>query len=666
MPRGAERVYRERMTGEHPSPTLRDAWLPALLAALSTLETVIQDLPGRPAAVTLTVTSCALLVWRRRRPALVAPLAVVVLLATPFVGPQLNDGAVPIGILALATYSLGRYATLRPGLVGLAVCYAAFAVVWFVEDRRPHRAVDVVFLAVLLVPPYVLGAVVRRIDAQRRRLLEQRDLIEDRALHRERVRIARELHDVLAHSLTAMVIQADAARDLVRSDPQGSGHRLDAVAATGRRALGETDHLLRDLGMSPAPGVAAPAPGLRGLDDLVADFTARGLDVELAVAPGVRATLAGLHPGLGLTAYRVLQEALNNAWRHGSGTAVVHVVDLPDTLRLTVENPLGGAGPVARGSGLGLTGVRERVALYGGSVASEVTRARRHVLRVDLPLGPGRGAPADRGPVRARAATRRLRPTRSDVWPAALVAAACVADLATSPAPEGRGLALATVLLAAGLLVWRRPAATVLAPTAVAVLLVASTVTPMLDTGTSVAFLVLASYALGRHPRPGPGLAGLLVVVAMFLVTWAVQGGGPEHWTDVTYLLLLLTPPYVLGRVVRTMARQQDQLREQQLVLEEQAAGRERVRIAHELHDVLVHSLGAMVVQVAATRDVLGSDPAGAEAALDAVAASGRAALRETGRLLHVLRDEEDETGPVHPGAPPALAPTASLRGGAA
>jgi signal transduction histidine kinase len=651
------------MTGERTSPTLRDAWLPALLATLSTLETVAQDLPGRPAAVALTVLSCALLVWRRPHAALVAPLAVVVLLTTPFLGPQLNDGAVPIGILALATYSLGRYAALRPGLRGLAICYTSFAVVWFVEDRRPHRAVDVVFLAFFLVPPYVLGRVVARIDAQHRRLVEQRDLVEDLALHRERVRIARELHDVLAHSLSAMVVQTDAARDLAQIDPRSSGERLDGVAATGRRALGETDHLLGDLGVPPVPGVAAPAPGLRGLDDLVVDFTARGLDVDLVIAPGVGPVLAGLPPGLDLTAYRVLQEALNNAWRHGSGVALVRVESLPDALRLTVENPLGGARPVAPGSGLGLTGVRERVALYGGVVSSEVTRDRRHVLRVDLPLGPGSVAPAVPDPVGAPATAKNLRPTRADVWPAALVAAVCVADLATSAAPGGRGIALVLVLLASGLLVWRRVAAPVVAPAAMAVLLTGSTVAPMLDTGTSVAFLLLAAYALGRHPRPVPGLGGLVLVVALFLFSWVAAGGGPEHWTDVTYLLLLLTPPYVLGRVVRTMASQAEQLLEQQRVLEEQAAGRERLRVARELHDVLVHSLGAMVVQVAAARDLLSSDPAAAAAGLDAVAAAGRAALGETGRLLHVLRDEEDELGLAPAGALRVPAPAESLRG---
>ncbi len=333
------------MEGHDIVPTWRDVWLPALLGGLATVELAVQDLPGRPAAAVLTVLACALLVWRRRWPVAVAPLAVVTLLTTPFVGPQLNDDAVPVAILALATYSLGRFAEQRPVLVGLTVCYAVFAFVWFVEDRRPHRPVDVAFLAFFLVPPYVLGGVLRRIEAQRRLLLEQHDRIEDRAHQRERLRIARELHDVLAHSLSAMVVQTDAARDRVRTDPGASERGLDLVAATGRAALSETDHLLRGLGTQGAEGVAAPAPGLAGLGHLLRDFAARGLDVELIVTAEVRSALADLPPGLDLTAYRVLQEALNMPGATAPGVPSCASRDSPTRCASASRTPSRVAGP---------------------------------------------------------------------------------------------------------------------------------------------------------------------------------------------------------------------------------------------------------------------------------------------------------------------------------
>jgi signal transduction histidine kinase len=639
--------YRDRMTGHDTVPTWRDAWLPALLAGLATVELVVQDLPGRAAAVCLTVLACTLLVWRRRRPLVVAPLAVLVLLTTPLVGPQLNDGSVPVAILALATYSLGRFATLRPGLVGLAVCYAAFAVVWFGVDRRDHRAVDVAFLAFFLVPPYVLGRVLRRIDEQRRLLLEQQDLIEDRAHQRERLRIARELHDVLAHSLSAMVVQTDAARDLVRSDPAASEHRLDLVAATGRTALTETDHLLRGLGSQGAAEVAAPAPGMAGLDDLLRDFAARGLEVALVVAPEVRAALGELPPGLDLTAYRVLQEALNNAWRHGSGCAVLRLEGPPDVLRISVENPVGARRGGAAGSGLGLTGIAERVAVYDGSVTTDI-RDGRHVLTAALPLPSGTGpttGSGERSPAGVATPTpHRYRPGWGDVWPPALVLGLCAVEVATAD-PAGPPAVLLVDLAVAALLVWRRWGAPVVAPLAVAVLFVGAAVLGAPDAAMPMGYALLASYSLGRYARLVPGLVGALGLVAGVLLAWFLDGGGHSSWTDIPWLLVIVVPPLVLGRVVRRMAQQHARLREQHRVLEEQAVARERLRITRELHDVLVHSLGAMVVRAAATRDLLRSEPTMAEAGLDAISATGRAALADTGHLLHVLRDEEDELG---------------------
>jgi signal transduction histidine kinase len=663
-------VYRDGMTGARTSlPTWHDAWLPALLAGLCALEVLVQDLPGRVWDVGLPLVACTLLVHRRRWARLVGPAAVLLLLVTPFVGSQLNDTSAPVGVIALATYALGRYERLRPGLIGLAVCSAAFALVWYGRDPRPHTPADVVLLAILLVPPYVLGRVVRRIAAQGRLLVAQERSLGEQAVRHERLRIARELHDVLAHSLSAMVVQTAVARDLVRVDPAGCEDRLDVVAATGRSALAETGGLVRVLGVRDA-GTGAPAPGLVRLPELLEDFRARGLAVRLVGPATPLGTLVTLPPLVDTTAYRVLQEALHNAWRHGTGTADVHLRLTTDAVRLTVENPTTAVPPrpsrrsvgAHPGTGLGLRGVAERVAALEGRLEHEV-RGGRHVLAVELPLeapervgpaGPdGAAGPDGRGRLHALApspgGTAPRRPevsgalTWGDVWPPAGLAALCAAEALVVRGPAWV-LVVALQTLAAVLLLWRRRHPVLVAPVAAVLVVLPSQLAPQLDTGIPIGLLALAAYALGRRARLRPGLAGLALLALGVVGVWVTLGGGIEHWTDLTWAALILSPPFVLGRVVRRMATLRELLAEQELRLEEEAVEQERLRIARELHSLLANSLSAMVVRTAAARDLVRVDPAAAEAGLDAVADAGRAALTETGRLLHVLRERDDDT----------------------
>ena len=202
----------------------------------------------------------------------------------------------------------------------------------------------------------------RRLADQAEQLRRQQELIHDQAVREERDRIARELHDVIAHSLSAMVVQTAAAQDLVRREPDRASGMLDAVAETGRRALAETGrllHLIRDdgdeLGLRPAPGLA-------DLPDLVTAFRDHGLDVEADLSlPG-----APLTGGIDVSAYRVVQEALTNAHRHGTGLAAVHVRPEGTNLRIDIENQVDGSGR-PDGSGFGLVGMRERVTAAGGT-----------------------------------------------------------------------------------------------------------------------------------------------------------------------------------------------------------------------------------------------------------------------------------------------------------
>jgi signal transduction histidine kinase len=216
--------------------------------------------------------------------------------------------------------------------------------------------------------------------AEQSELLErQSELLRDQAVRDERDRIARELHDVIAHSVSAMVVQTAAAQDLVRSSPDRALTLLESVAETGRRTLAETGrllHLVRDeadeLGLQPAPGVD-------DLPALVEEFRAAGLDVDARLdLPGTP-----LPSGVDVSAYRVVQEALTNALKHADGTARLTVASDASALRIRCVNRVGpGTGA---GSGLGLTGMAERVALLGGTLAQGRTDDRFEVDAV-IPL----------------------------------------------------------------------------------------------------------------------------------------------------------------------------------------------------------------------------------------------------------------------------------------
>jgi signal transduction histidine kinase len=367
-------------------PVLADGLLAVLLAGFSLVALWYGNRdcegacrPGGAAAVALVLVQTLPLAWRRRRPLAVS---LVTGLATATYGfAPWPDLAMPIPVGGLVgMYSVAAWGGRRAARVA-GVIAAVVAVLSLSLPRTDADLVDAAFVSLALAGAWLLGdrARVQRAlaaEAQERavRLEREREGEARRAVAAERARIARELHDVVAHHVSVMVVQAEAGPVAVEHDPARAAGVFEAIAATGRQALVEMRRLLGMLRgeEEPTPRLA-PQPGLAEVPSLVEQVGRAGLRVELVV----EGTEAALPPGIDLSAYRIIQEALTNAVKHGgSGRARVLVRYGPDDLRLQIRDegrPAGGNGaPVERrpdaAQGRGLLGMRERVALFGGEL----------------------------------------------------------------------------------------------------------------------------------------------------------------------------------------------------------------------------------------------------------------------------------------------------------
>jgi signal transduction histidine kinase len=283
----------------------------------------------------------------------------------------------------------------RAALVAGGVAAAVVAVVMSLP-RTDADLVDAAFASLGLAGAWVLGdrarvqrALAAELSDRAVRLEREREGEARRAVASERARIARELHDVVAHHVSMMVVQAEAGPLAVERDPARAAGAFEAIAATGRQALVEMRRLLGVLrGDGQAPSLA-PQPGLDQVPSLVEQVGRAGLEVELVVE-GEKAPLPA---GVELSAYRIVQEALTNAVRHaGPGRARVLVRYGERDLELTVRDEGGGGGAAPAGgppsrSGQGLVGMRERVSLFGGELHAGPGPDGGFTVAARLPLG---------------------------------------------------------------------------------------------------------------------------------------------------------------------------------------------------------------------------------------------------------------------------------------
>ncbi|MRX44583.1 sensor histidine kinase [Agromyces kandeliae] len=331
--------------------------------------------------------AAALLVFRRAHPlGVLAGVIGVYLVEFAIVGSPEGNAVLLAPLVAI--YTVGRLETMPRSLLGVALG----VVLWFGWswlDPLNATFADMLDTIVWLAPwviAWLVGALVRttlQARDQRRAALAQR---ESRAIAEERNRIARELHDVVGHSLSVMIVQAAAVRRRLAADQHVERTALEAVESAGREALTEMRRLVGVLRTDEAAD-REPAPGLGDLDRLAERVTAAGLPVSVSVTGEARELPAALD----VTAYRLVQEGLTNALRHAGGASAARVdVEYGDAaLRLRVIDD--GAGPdmeVTRSNagGSGLAGLRERVALYGGSLLARPHDGGGFELLAELPL----------------------------------------------------------------------------------------------------------------------------------------------------------------------------------------------------------------------------------------------------------------------------------------
>ncbi|HEU4832628.1 MAG TPA: histidine kinase [Actinomycetota bacterium] len=341
--------------------------------------------PDEPPALfgfALVVVAGVSLAWRRRAPLIVATIVSAAVATASLLGywPEF------VAMLWIAVYSAAAY-TERDRLVRVLLPVAVLTSVAISVGERWDRGLNWVEILTDLVVtfgvPFLLG---RMTFNRRRRIVREREVATREAVAAERAAIARELHDVVAHHMSVMVVQAGAARAVSGSDPAATAEALRQIEASGRTGLAEMRRLLEVLKAENDGDGRAPQPGLARLDELLDAMRASGLPVEAVVEGAPRP----LSPGVDLSAYRIVQEALTNALRHAGGASARVVVRYdPDALELEIaDDGPGPPGDPEASGGHGLIGMRERVQLFGGELEAGARPGGGFLVRARLPSEP--------------------------------------------------------------------------------------------------------------------------------------------------------------------------------------------------------------------------------------------------------------------------------------
>jgi signal transduction histidine kinase len=374
-------------------PSAIDAALALLFAIAAQLEVWAGAMPGPAGAkLTLAVLTTVPLAWRT-----VAPVATVVVTTGGYalaviLGVPADEPLVPLLAPFVAIYSLGAHGSARGIVAGGGAALVAYSVAYAVGTGA--EASGLVLTAAGVLGSLAVGRAVRvlgfetdMLEARTSQLERERDEQAQAAVAEERARIARELHDVIGHSISVMGVQAGAVRRLLAPEQAREREALLAVERVGRDAVEEMHRLLgflRSNGERVTPGTPLT---LQRVEDLVTEMRRAGLEVVLHVD----GQLDDLSAGRALAAFRILQEALTNVLRHAPGARVsASLRRTAAELQIEIADN-GGVGPGTRseGGGQGLVGMRERAALYGGTLEAGPRSDRGFMVVARLPAGGG-------------------------------------------------------------------------------------------------------------------------------------------------------------------------------------------------------------------------------------------------------------------------------------
>lgn len=366
-------------------PQMFDAILAAALGALFVAEVFGETgfAGHRLPALLVACVFAAALALRRRLPLVTLITAIGLIEYANVVGPNaLGQTAAFLFGVVITMYSVGAYARGRALVIGalLVVVAIPFAAI---EPGQTVSASDFGFFIMFFGGPFVAGLVIRHRRERETELETEGEEKARAAVSDERTRIARELHDVVAHAVSVVVLQARGARKLLGSEQRELRESLDTIERSASEALTEMRRLLSLLREQDEEVALAPQPSLERVNVLAERARAAGLAVELEV----EGSLEDLPAGIDVSGYRIVQEALTNALKHaGPAHATVRIARSERSLAIDVSDD--GAGSANGGTGgHGLLGMRERVAVYGGHLeAGPRPAGPGFALRVELPL----------------------------------------------------------------------------------------------------------------------------------------------------------------------------------------------------------------------------------------------------------------------------------------
>jgi signal transduction histidine kinase len=368
------------------APTLADAVVPLLVAAVITVGGVAHSGDVRPVPLILGCAAGLSLFWRRRAPAATLAVSGALTLWLLYLEPDAAATAVIAPAVALYSLALRRGTAAR--VVASVAAVAAIVLAEALQDGGP-TVFQTLGHALLVAIPLLFADVHRTRHANLALLKERLELAErtreqeaERRAEQERLRIARDLHDVVAHTLTTINVQASTAGQLLDRNPEHVRGALETIEVASRDAIDELRAILGVLRGDDGTAPLRPAPGLDDIPELVRRTRDDGVQVRLATS-GERAQR--VPEAVSLAAYRILQESLTNARRHAAGATVDITLSFEaDRMKLAVENGQGRPEPVnGRGEGVGIVGMTERAAAAGGTVTA---RPLPDGFRVDAEL----------------------------------------------------------------------------------------------------------------------------------------------------------------------------------------------------------------------------------------------------------------------------------------